>query len=134
MECLHKGKINRGYQGGYDLAWCDDCGVITWCSDGLISNEEARRSDRHKWCERRVTAFGCTREQRGEKLCLHWCGHSYCPVSIDSKGAADAPEALSKDAQRYRFLRGLPDGALYQSAVNEYLDEAIDAAIKKAAD
>jgi hypothetical protein len=55
-------------------------------------------------------------------------GIATVPFPSTPRGAADALEALSKDAQRYRFLRGLPDGALYQSAVNEYLDEAIDAA------
>ena len=84
-RCEHKGQINRGYQGGYDLAWCDDCGVITWASDGLISNEEARRSDRHKWCEKRVVAFGCTKEASGEKVCTNWCAQSYCAVSLNEK-------------------------------------------------
>jgi hypothetical protein len=85
-KCEHKERINRGYQDGYDMAWCSDCGVITWCSDGLISDSQAKRNDRWEWCKRHVEAYVCAREtgtfSAPEKKCNQWCGQSYCSVSL----------------------------------------------------
>lgn len=91
-SCAHKGKTNRGYEAGYDLAWCDDCGVITWCSDGLLTKEQSSLNQRTTWCKRRVVAYGCRgkTENSGENFCSVWCGQQLCPVSI-SAAPKDSP-------------------------------------------
>lgn len=91
VTCKHTGKIIRGYENGYDMAWCDECGEITWCSDGSIPSYAHGFMQRTDWCKTRVVAYGCASEARSNlskiqdgKLCSTWCGHDYCPVSLDA--------------------------------------------------
>lgn len=87
-RCTHKSsKIMRGIDNTYDVAWCDDCGAITWASDGYLTDEELHRSDREKWCESRVLAWGCAREADGANACKWWCGHpETCAVTLRTDG------------------------------------------------
>lgn len=82
MACEHQGKIHRGYEKGYDLAWCADCGVITWCSDGLTPRGAEVSTDHSDWVEQHVVAFGCHDESHGVKACDEWCGSRHCPATI----------------------------------------------------
>lgn len=86
-RCTHKSsKIMWGIDNTYDVAWCDDCGEITWASDGCLTDEELHRSDREKWCESRVLAWGCAREANGANACKWWCGHpETCAVTLRTK-------------------------------------------------
>jgi len=87
--CKHDRKIIRGNDYGSDLAWCDDCGEITWASDADWPDPITRKySERVDWFKKRVIAFGCCKEAKpvdkwnDGKRCEIWCNHTYCPVSL----------------------------------------------------
>lgn len=103
VKCRHKGKINSGYDSGWDMTWCDDCGQITWCSDGIVSEKQSKRTDRQDWCKSHVLAFGCAKEARGGGLCQSWCGNGDCAVSLatpvpeaGASGVLGEPEEITK--------------------------------------
>lgn len=87
-NCEHKHVI-RGNDYGRDLAWCDDCGEITWASDLDWPESSARKySERAAWAKVRVIAFGCVNEaEHGKKACAIWCNHDYCPHTLRARGA-----------------------------------------------
>jgi len=102
--CKHDRKIIRGNDYGSDLAWCDDCGEITWASDADWPDPITRKySERVDWFKKRVIAFGCCKEAKpvdkwnDGKRCEIWCNHTYCPVSLKPaeisrlKGEGSAP-------------------------------------------
>jgi hypothetical protein len=67
-----------------------------------------------------------------DKVCRDWAWHA-----VEATGRAEAAEAqleeARKDAQRYRWLRSVPNGFKAQRIVNdtpEGMDAAIDSAIK----
>lgn len=84
--CKHP-HILRGYARKHDTAWCDDCGKLTWASDGLIPANATEKDDYGDWCRTRVIAWGCKAEaDRGAK-CARPCGH--CPMSITPRDGRD---------------------------------------------
>jgi hypothetical protein len=89
VACKHE-KIISGYQDGYWLRWCDKCGLIVHCNDGL----NPPGNDFKNWAERRVAAFGCGKEARtGSKPCATWCGSTACAVTLRVTPAAPSQGA-----------------------------------------
>lgn len=81
--CKHDSDhIIRGYQDKQDIAWCGDCGQITWGSDGLIPDYATNFRQHSAWIEKNVIAFGCNRESENSPTCSEWCGGRDCPVSL----------------------------------------------------
>lgn len=79
--CAHD-SVKTGCDSRYSLAWCNKCGQILHCDDG-INDSDLHKQDREHWCKKRVLAFGCAKEAEGGKACSYWCGHhSTCIVSI----------------------------------------------------
>ena len=77
-NCKHTGRIIRGSKfrtndrDGADIAWCDDCGQITYATDASPTPGVPRFED---WCDKHIRAFACAAEAHGKSACKKWCGH-----------------------------------------------------------
>jgi hypothetical protein len=95
VVCKHS-KIIRGDDASYDTAWCDDCGQITWASDGTCDRPKAH--DRRDWCARRLIAWSCKAEAEGRDRCAYWC--SYCTASIHPRIAGNDAAIASQAGEQ----------------------------------
>lgn len=104
-ECKHEHIIRAN-----DIAWCDDCGTITWASDGLSKPgwQEADEKRQADWCSKRVVAWGCNAESRGEPRCEQWC-QGPCPVNLRPRAAATTQPAASAGVGEREFIREFLD-------------------------
>lgn len=89
--CTHKAeKVKRGYERGYDMAWCLECGGITWASDGWVGGQDAKRNDYTAWLNANLLASSCKAEAEGQKKCERWCGHhEFCPAALVVKTSSN---------------------------------------------
>lgn len=78
--CKHRVE-RRGYSRGYDMCWCDGCGKLLWCSDGVIPAGKEKNDDYGTWCAQRVVAWGCQSETDGGARCSRACGNCVMRVN-----------------------------------------------------
>lgn len=139
--CNHKGHIKIGYSDGSDMAWCINCGVITYCSDGIIPHWAHGRDDYKAWKDANILSFGCHDEAEGNPACGSWCGSEECPVSF-RKAASPAPTteppaapagepviSVSALSRMFEELSGLDrnqPGYSYKAGWNDALRRAMD--------